>query len=139
MLRTIVSLLGRVRAVAADRRRHHRRKSQRAARLMFNVSVAGSGGERTVPVQGHTLDISEDGLALVVDSLRIGDNLLTDPDCTLRIVLLDIPSGQVAIQAMPVRYEQLDTPFEQHLIGVEIKHMDDSDRYRFISFLNTLR
>jgi hypothetical protein len=139
MLKTIASLLGRVRAAAADRRRHPRRKAQRAARLMFNVSVAGAGAERTVPIRGHTLDLSEEGLALVVDSLRVGDNLLTDPGCTLRIVLLDIPSGQVAVQATAVRYEQLDAPSGQHLIGVRITHMDDSDRYRFVSYLHTLR
>ena len=139
MLKTIASLLGRVRAVAADRRRRPRRKAQRSARLMFNVSVAGAGAERTVPIQGHTLDLSEEGLALVVDSLRVGDNLLTDPGCTLRIVLLDIPSGQVAVQATAVRYEPLDTPLGQHLIGVRITHMDDGDRYRFVSYLDTLR
>ena len=91
-----------------------------------------------VPVQGHTLDVSEKGLALVVDSLRVGENLLTDPGCTLRIVLLDIPSGQVAVHAMPVRYERLEGPIERHLIGVEITHMNESDRYRFVNYLNSL-
>jgi hypothetical protein len=105
---------------------------------MFSVSVVGSEGQRMVPVQGHTLDVSEKGLALVVDSLRVGENLLTDPGCTLRIVLLDIPSGQVAVHAMPVRYERLEGPIERHLIGVEITHMNESDRYRFVNYLNSL-
>ena len=138
MLKTISSIINRVRWFAADRRRFPRLKAQRKARLMFSVSVIGAEGERMVPVEGHTLDISENGLALVVRSLRIGDNLLTDADCTLRIVLLDIPSGQVEIHATPVRYELVGGPVEEHLIGVEIKHMNESDRYRFISYLHTL-
>lgn len=138
MLKTISSILNRVRWFAADRRRFPRRRAQRKARLMFSVSVVGAEGERMVPVEGHTLDVSENGLALVVPSLRIGDNFLTDAGCTLRIVLLDIPSGQVEIHAMPVRYEQIGGPVEEHLIGVEITHMNESDRYRFISYLHTL-
>ena len=138
MLRTIGSIIGRVRQGVADRRRFPRRKAHHSARLMFNVSVVGDEGGRTVPVKGHTLDVSENGLALVVDTLRIGNNLLTDPDCTLRIVLLDLPSGQVAIHAMAVRYVPLDGEIQRHLIGVEITHMDESDRYRFVSYLQTL-
>ena len=106
---------------------------------MFNVSVVGEEGGRTVPVQGHTLDVSESGLALVVDSLRVGDNYLTDPECTLRIVLLDIPTGQVTVHATAVRYVRLEGPVERHLIGVEITHMNEGDRYRFTSYLNTIR
>ena len=139
MIRTIGSIIERVRQGAADRRRFPRREAHHHARLMFNVSVVGDEGGRTVPVQGHTLDVSENGLALVVDTLRIGDNLLTDPDCTLRIVLLDLPSGQVAIHATAVRYAQLEGEMQRHLIGVEITHMDESDRYRFVSYLQSLR
>jgi hypothetical protein len=138
MPKTIGSIIERVREGVADRRRSPRRKAHHRARLMFNVSVMGDEGGRTVPVQGHTLDVSEIGLGLVVDTLRVGDNLLTDPDCTLRIVLLDLPTGRVSIQASAVRYEPLGGDIERHLIGVEIKHMDESDRYRFVNYLKTL-
>ena len=124
---------------AEDRRQFPRRQAERRARLMFSVSVVGPEGERMVPVEGHTLDISENGLALVASSLRVGDNLLTDEGCTLRIILLDIPTGQVEIHATPVRYERLEGQAEQHLIGVQITHMNESDRYRFVNYLNTLR
>ena len=124
---------------AKDRRRFPRRKAARKARLMFSVSVVGPEGKRVVPVEGHTLDISENGLALVAPSLRVGDNLLTDEGCILRIILLDIPSGQVEIHATAVRYERLEGQTEQHLIGVEITHMNESDRYRFKNYLDGLR
>src|ERR687885_811556 len=97
MLKTISSVINRVRWLAADRRRSPRRKAKRQVRLMFNISVVGTEETRMVPVEGHTLDISENGRALVVPSLRVGDTFLTDADCTLRIVLLDIPTGQVEI------------------------------------------
>ncbi len=138
MIRSIGSVISRVREFAADRRRFPRRKAQRTARLMFNVSVEGAADGRMLSVEGHTLDVSENGLALVVPSLRVGDDLLTDPGCTLRIVLLDIPSGQVEIHARSVRHEPLEGPLEQHLIGVEITRMNESDRYRFVSYLHTL-
>ena len=138
MFEPIRSLITNVREFVADRRQFPRRKAQRQARLLFNVSLLGADGTRLVPVEGHTRDISENGLALVVPTLRLGDNFLTDEGCTLRIVLLDIPSGQVEIHAMPVRYEQLDGPSGGHLIGVQIKHMSDSDRYRFLRYLSTL-
>ena len=139
MLKSISAFFNRALRATGERRRAPRRKAHHHARLMFNVSVMGDEGGRTVPVQGHTLDVSEIGLGLVVDTLRVGDNLLTDPDCTLRIVLLDLPTGRVSIQASAVRYEPLGGEIERHLIGVEIKHMDESDRYRFISYLNTIR
>ena len=74
----------------------------------------------------------------IEDQTLLEDNFLTDAGCTLRIVLLDIPSGQVEIHATPARYEQLGGPVEQHLIGVEITHMNESDRYRFVTYLHTL-
>ena len=138
MLRSIGSIIGRVRQGVADRRRATRRKALHSARLMFSVSVVGDEGGRTVPVEGHTLDVSEIGLGLVVDTLRVGDNLLTDPECTLRIVLLDLPTGRVSIHATAVRHVPLGGEMDRHLIGVEITHMDDSDRYRFENYLQTL-
>ena len=138
MLESVLHTLTFLRKFVADRRQHHRRKAQRKARLLFNVSLVGENGSSLVPLEGHTRDISESGLALVVSSLRLGDNFLTDEACTLRIVLLDVPSGQVEIQAEPVRYEQLGGPDSAHLIGVRIKHMSDSDRYRYLQYLSTL-
>jgi hypothetical protein len=138
MLESVRHTLTRLRNFVADRRECPRRKAQRKARLLFNVSLVGKGGSSLVPLEGHTRDISESGLALVVPSLRLSDNLLLDKDCTLRIVLLDVPSGQVEIHAEPVRYEQLEGPEGGYLIGVRITRMRDGDRCRFLQYLSTL-
>ena len=90
-----------------------------------------------MPVEGYTKDISESGLALVVPSLRIGDTYLTDSKCKLRIVLLNLPTGEVEIEAAPVRYEELEGG-AGHLIGVRITRISEDDRARFNQYLNTL-
>lgn len=126
----------------ADRRQGARYKSQRQARLLFNISVVSSDGSesriQTIPLIGFTRDISETGLALVVPSLRVGDRYLVDEGCTLRVVLLDLPTGEVEIYATPVRYEQLEEPESGHLIGVHITEVSDSDRARLFQYLKTL-
>ena len=123
----------------ANRRRAARRRAQRKARLMISVSLT-AGGETTMPLEGYTRDISEDGLAIIVPSLRIGDKYLDSDDCTVRVVLLEVPAGSVEIQATPVRYQPLaETGSETgHLLGLRITHMSDSDRSRYEMYLRTL-
>lgn len=132
----------RLREIVADRRQAARFKAQRKARLLFNVSVVsdetGESRTQTIPLVGFTRDISETGLALVVPSLRIGDRYLVDEGCTLRVVLLDLPTGEAEVYATPVRYEELQEPEIGHLIGVQITGMDDEDRSRLLQYLKTL-
>lgn len=143
MFETLRQQFTRLREFVADRRQGARYKSQRQARLLFNVSVVGAeGGEsqvQTIPLVGFTRDISETGLALIVPSLRVGDRYLIDEGCTLRVVLLDLPlSGEIEVYATPVRYEQLKEPEIGHLIGVRITEMSDTDRDRLLHYLKTL-
>jgi hypothetical protein len=56
-----------------------------------------------MPLQGYTRDISESGLAIIVPSLRLGSLYLTAAAAKLRIVILDLPTGEVEIEASPVR------------------------------------
>lgn len=131
-----------MREIVADRRQAARFKAQRHARLLFNVSVISDDKDetrtQTIPLVGFTRDISESGLALIVPSLRAGDRYLVDEGCTLRVVLLDLPSGEVEIFATPVRYRELDEPGSGHLIGVQITRMSEHDRERLLQFLKTL-
>ena len=91
-----------------------------------------------IPVAGFTRDISETGLALIVPSLRTGDRYLVDEGCKLRVVLVDLPNGEVEIFATPVRYIELPEPDGGYLIGVQITEMTDSDRARLVQYLKTL-
>jgi hypothetical protein len=142
MFETFRDRITRLREFVADRRLSARYKSQRQARLLFNISVVNSeSGEsrvQTIPLVGFTRDISDTGLALVVPSLRVGDRYLVDEGCTLRVVLLDLPAGEIEIYATPVRYEQLQEPEIGHIIGVRITEVSDGDRTRLLQYLKTL-
>ena len=133
------SIARTLRRSIANRRRAARRRAQRKARLMISVSLS-AGGETTMPLEGYTRDISEDGLAIIVPSLRVGDKYLDSDDCTVRVVLLEVPTGSVEIQAEPVRYQQFDVSDSEkgHLLGLRITHMSDSDRSRYEMYLRTL-
>jgi hypothetical protein len=142
MFETLRRRFTRLREIVADRRNSPRRMAQRQARLLFNVSViseeTGESRIQTIPLVGFTRDISENGLGLVVPSLRVGDRYLIDEGCTLRVVLLDLPTGEAEVYATPVRYVELREPEIGHLIGVEITEISDSDRARLLQFLKTL-
>jgi c-di-GMP-binding flagellar brake protein YcgR len=130
-------MLKGLRKFIGERRQFPRREAQRKARLVFTVAVAGGGAfTRTVPVEGYTRDISESGLALVVPSLRSGSVYLT-AGSKLRIVILNLPTGEVEIEAAPVRYEELPEG-EGHLIGVRITQISDRDRARLAQYIKTL-
>jgi PilZ domain-containing protein len=133
------SIARTLRRSIANRRRAARRKAQRKARLMISVSLT-TGGETTMPLEGYTRDISEDGLAIIVPSLRVGDTYLNSEDCTVRVVLLEVPAGSVEIYATPVRYQYLEVsgPEEGHLLGLRITKMSDEDRARYDRYLRSL-
>jgi hypothetical protein len=142
MLSSLRNRIIRLREIVADRRQAARMKAQRQARLLFNISIVnsdtGESHSQTVPLAGFTRDISETGLALIVPSIRTGDRYLVDEGCTLRLILLDLPNGEVEIFAKPVRYLQLPEPGTGYLIGVQITEMSDSDRARLLQYLKTL-
>lgn len=93
-----------------------------------------------MPLEGYTRDISEDGLAIIVPSLRVGDKYLDSDDCTVRVVLLEVPSGSVEIYATPVRYQPLGQTGSEtgHLLGLRITAMSEDDRARYDRYLHTL-
>lgn len=142
MFESIRYRLTRLREIVADRRSSPRRKAQRQARLLFNVSLVseatGESNVQTIPLAGFTRDVSEKGLGLIVPSLRVGDRYLVDEGCTLRVVLLDLPTGEVEIFCTPRRYEEMKAPETGHLIGVEITEMSEQDHARLLQFLKTL-
>src|SRR3982750_4587589 len=133
------SIITRLRGVVGNRRRAKRYR----ARLPFSVSLLGikTAAESPIPrrlpqIEGYTRDLSETGLALVVPTIRIGDHYLTGAGRRL-LVTLKHPTGPLALQVTPVRYEQLDEDHTErgYLIGVRIEEISDADRARFIAYL----
>lgn len=135
--RRIVSRLRRF----IGNRRHCKRVR---TRLGFTLSlsdprVSPNGARRLPTLDGHTLDVSSTGLALIVPAIRIGEHYLTGSDRRLHL-LLELPGGPVEMLVTPVRYESLDETQEDtgYLIGARITEMADSDRARFEEYVTKI-
>ena len=117
----------------------NRRRSRRVrTRLSFTLSLSdmriSSNGARRLPtLNGHTLDVSVSGLALVVPAIRIGEHYLAGSDRKLH-VKLDLPSGPIEMKVATVRYESLEDD-TGYLIGARILEMSDSDRSSFEKYV----
>ena len=120
----------------------NRRRSKRAhARLKFNLSlgdprVTSNGSRRLPSLNGHTLDISATGLALVVPAIRIGEHYVAGVERRLHLNL-DLPTGPIQMSVSPVRYESLEEDANEtgYIVGVRIMEMTDTDRTKFTEYL----
>lgn len=127
--------VSRLRRYIGNRRQHKRVETRVAITLtLADPHISSNPSRRLASITGHTLDISETGVALVVPAIRIGEHYLTGADRTL-LLKLELPDGPVSMSASPVRYE--DLPDGGYLIGVRINSVDESDRERFNEFLRT--
>lgn len=140
----IRSIANRLRELVGNRRRAPRYITHLEVGLALSVSLPGAktGAAREgkqLRLTGYTRDISASGLALIVPSIRIGGQYITDSNRTLQITL-KLPTGQIEIQGIPVRYSPLDEDANDtgYLIGVQIESMTEDDRARFDAYLQTL-
>ena len=123
-----------------DRRQSPRRDANLDARLEFSVllrdaDASDSGVQHLRACAGHTVNISELGLAVVLHAQNIDEQYLIGREGSMAIEL-DLPNGlSIEIQATPVRYEKLD---EGYLIGARISEMSDRDRELFKEYLREL-
>ena len=123
----------------------NRRRSKRAqARLKFTLSLGdprvNSNGSRRLPsLNGHTLDVSVTGLALVVPAIRIGEHYVAGVERRLHLNL-ELPTGPVQMTVAPVRYESLEEDANEsgYVVGVRIMEMSDTDRVKFGDYLKRL-
>lgn len=135
--RRIVSSLRRF----IGNRRHHKRVR---VRLDFTISLSDprikTNGSRRLPtVNGHTMDISSTGVALIVPAIRIGEHYLAGADRKL-FVKLELPAGPVEMKVVSVRYESLEESADEtgYLIGARIVEMSDEDRAAYNSHVAKL-
>ena len=134
------SIVSRLRQLVGDRRHSKRLK----VRLPFSLSLASltrnlNGTKRVNSVEGHTLDLSPNGLALVVPAITLGEHHLVGENRSLSIKL-ELPGGPVEMQVMPVRYQSLDEHETEtgYLIATRIISMSDEDRAKFVNYASTL-
>ena len=131
------------RIVSRLRRFFGNRRGSKRARIELNFTLqlgdprTSSNGARPLPsLDGHTLDISKSGLALIVPAIRIGNYYLAGSDRRLN-VKLDIPGGPIEMQLLPVRYEGVVEEERKtgYVIGARIVEMDKKDRAQFEEYL----
>ena len=142
----IHSITSRLRRYVGDRRKALRRGPRFEVRLPFTISLlsteAHDAGTRShqPSLQGHTRDLSETGLTLLLPSARIRGTYLTDKANYLGISL-DIPGESIGILATPVRFEQLSEKEMDYgyLLGVRIVKMQEDEREGYAAYLSTLK
>jgi hypothetical protein len=123
-----------------DRRQSPRLDANLEARLEFSVLLRDAetderGVQHLRAVAGHTVNISEHGLAVVLHAQNIDEQYLLGAEGSMAIEL-DLPNGlSIEIQATPVRYEKRD---EGYLIGARISGMRERDLELFKEYLTEL-
>jgi hypothetical protein len=90
-------------------------------------------------MDGHTSDLSEDGLALIVPAITLNEHHLVGENRSLNLKL-ELPVGPIEMQVAPVRYESLEEHKSEtgYLIGTKILRMSDEDRAKFAEYVATL-
>ena len=133
------SVVSRFQVYFEDRRQLPRLR----VRLQFTVALHRitrglSLTRRPRILTGHTKDISQKGLAMLLPEIHLDGRHLTADGRELEL-RLEIGSGEpIALLVIPNRYERLDNAELgcNYLIGARIVSMDDSDRIRYENFLN---
>ena len=120
-----------------ERRIAPRHEVKLETRVLILAEGEAGGGE-VLPLSGHTRDVSESGLGLVITAedrralASLGDTY------TLRLVLT-LPSGPVELTVTPVRFKRLGVTEEaDFLVGARITDMSGRDRVRFMAFIREL-
>lgn len=110
-----------------DRREHPRYSATLEARLDFSVllrdpQASGHGMQHLRACAGHTVNISELGLALVVRAREIEQKYLTSS----MSIELDLPTGaSIEVEATPAWFEP---HAEGYLVGARITKISERDR-----------
>ena len=135
LLRTIAS---RLREMVGNRRRAPRHR----VRLPVFVSLLdGAAGTAPAGVAGHTRDVSESGLAVVLPAIRVGGRYLAGDGVTLRLTL-KLADASARLYGTPVRYERLEGGEDGgdepgFIVGIRLN--EDGDRALLVEYLKGLK
>ncbi|SRR6266516_216097 len=130
----------KVSAGVIERRGAVRHILNRDARLLFTSAPSeqsSSDGSQPIPaLVGHTRDISETGLSLVVPGINASDANFFGARSQLQIIL-SLPTAMIAIEVTPVRYQWLEEHEgkKSYLIGGRIARMSPEDTTLFHEYL----
>jgi hypothetical protein len=136
LIRTIAS---RLREFVGNRRRAPRR----SVRLAVFVSLldAAPGAPPAGGVAGHTRDLSESGLGVVIPVIRLGGRYLVGEGVALRLTL-KLGEQSARLYGTPVRYERLEAGPDGRtepgfLLGIRLN--EDGDRSLLVDYLKGLK
>jgi hypothetical protein len=148
------SIVNRLRTHMGNRRVAPRYAAHLEVALILSISLGESKNKTDkesspLRIAGYTRDISQSGLALIVPTIHIGGQYLTNQARTLEITL-KLPTGYVQLHATPVRYSPLDDDDKDakdtdsnakdtgYIVGVQITQMSEPDRARYNAYLEKL-
>ena len=123
-----------------DRRKSPRLNATLEARLEFSVllrdpQATERGMQHLRACAGHTVNVSEHGLAFVVRAREIEEKYLIGSEGSMSIEL-DLPTGaSIEVEATPVWFEHHDRGY---LVGARISKISERDRQILREFLSEL-
>ena len=123
-----------------DRRQSPRLNATLEARLDFSVllrdpEATSRGVQHLRACAGHTVNVSEHGLAFVVRAKEIEEKYLSGSEGSMSIEL-DLPNGaSIEVEATPVWHENHE---EGYLIGARISRISERHRELLREYLNQL-
>ena len=139
MPEVIRSVVARVRVFFNDRRQSPRLRIS----LPFSVSIHRDGElngsrKRAQTLNGHTRDMSQRGIALLVPQVHLDGYHLAAGGRELNIELQLYRGKFISMRVAPRRYERLEEAESgcTYLIGARIVNMTDEDRSRYQVFLS---
>jgi hypothetical protein len=140
MSEVLRSFAGRLREYLGNRRRAPRYNVKAKVTVSIPQRSNSLPGKSKQPsVAGYTRDVSSDGLAVIIPSIRIGGEYLTGSEKLLRLSL-ETAQGNVDINCRAARYVQLDeeSPETGFLVGLAIETVQEESQEIWQEWLSTL-
>ncbi|HXM35344.1 MAG TPA: PilZ domain-containing protein [Pyrinomonadaceae bacterium] len=134
------SITARIRQFIRDRRCGKRYAVRLSCQVEFAKANVKTNGRHPAPsIEGHTRDISSDGVALILPAIRIGDRYLAGENHAL-LVRLRLPSQTVEMHTVAVRYDTFTDGDEGtgYIIGTRITKLGQEDRAQYVEYLAQL-
>jgi hypothetical protein len=133
------SIIGRFCRIIGNHARRHELRLPLTLSLQdcrTHRAYASTRTSRAATISGHTRNISDTGLSLILPSVHFGNRYLMDGELTLKIEL-EFPAGPINFQVAPVRYEALDENQVEcgYLVGLRITKIADTERQRLAAYL----
>jgi hypothetical protein len=107
--------------------------------LALSTEVADAAPAVATYTLGHTWDVSAHGLALVLDTLRVGEQDVIEVGREVQLVLA-LPAGTLTLRAVVIHQRTLASEGLEpgYLLGVRLTALSAPDRALYDQYLSTL-